>query len=84
MRIDPPPSAAVAAAASPAATAAADPPDDPPGVRSRCHGLRVIPFAMLAVQGKIINSGTLVTPIGIAPAARSRRTISASATAGGP
>src|SRR5581483_12304508 len=48
IRMEPPPSAAVAAAASPAATAAADPPDDPPGVRSRFHGLRVIPFASLA------------------------------------
>ena len=68
-------------ATMPAATAAAEPPEDPPGVREGSHGLRVIPFASLAVQGKIISSGTLVIPIGIAPAARSRRTASASARA---
>ena len=84
IRIDPPPSDAVAAGTSPAATAAAEPPEDPPGVRSRRHGLRVIPLACVTVQGKMSSSGVVVIPTGIAPAARSRRITSASATAGGP
>ena len=82
--MEPPPSAAVAAGIIPAATADADPPEEPPGVRVVSHGLRVMPFASLAVQGQIIISGTLVIPIGMAPAARSRRTISESADSGGP
>ncbi len=84
IRIEPPPSDPVAHGTIPAATAAAEPPDEPPGVRLRSQGLRVIPVASLAVQGKIISSGTLVIPIGTAPAARSRRTTSASAVAAGP
>src|SRR5258705_13523059 len=84
MRIDPPPSLPVQIGIMPTATAAAEPPEDPPGVRSGFHGLRVTPFAAVAVQGKIMSSGTLVIPIGIAPAARSRRTTSPSAGSGGP
>src|SRR6202035_1071745 len=84
IRIDPPPSEAVAAATIPAATADAEPPEEPPGVRAGFHGLRVTPLASVAVQGKIISSGTFVIPIGIAPAARSLRTGSASAVTGGP
>ena len=84
IRIEPPPSEPVAHGTIPAATAAAEPPEDPPGVRVGSHGLRVIPFASLAVQGKIISSGTFVMPIGIAPAARRRRTTSPSAASGGP
>src|SRR5205807_7151322 len=80
----PPPSEPVAQGTMPAATAAADPPEDPPGVRSGFQGLRVIPLASLALHGKIVSSGTLVIPIGMAPAARSRATASASAPAGGP
>src|SRR5438270_12664757 len=84
IRTDPPPSEPVAPATIPAATAAADPPEEPPVVRSGFHGLRVTPVASLAVQGKIISSGTFVIPIGMAPAARSRRTTSESAVSGGP
>src|SRR5436305_11116478 len=84
IRTDPPPSEPVAHGTIPAATAAAEPPDEPPVVRERSQGLRVMPLASLAVQGKIVNSGTLVIPMGIAPAARSRRTTSASVSAGGP
>ena len=84
IRIEPPPSEPVAHGTMPAATAAAEPPEDPPGVRLRSHGLRVTPFASVAVHGKIVSSGTFVMPIGIAPAARSRRTASASARSGGP
>src|ERR1700759_4482313 len=68
IRIEPPPSPAVAAATIPAATAAAGPPDAPPGVRVGSQGLRVTPLATLAVHGKIISSGALVMPTGIAPA----------------
>jgi hypothetical protein len=68
----------------PDATAAADPPDDPPVVRAGFHGFRVTPLAAVAVQGQIISSGTLVTPNGIAPALRSRFTVSPSAASGGP
>jgi hypothetical protein len=74
----------VATGTIPLATAAADPPEEPPGVRVRSQGLRVTPLAAVAVQGKIVSSGTLVIPIGIAPAARRRRIASASAAAGGP
>jgi hypothetical protein len=82
IRIDPPPSAAVAIGASPAATAAAEPPEEPPGVRDGSHGLRVIPLACEAVHGKIISSGTFVIATGIAPAARSRASSTASSAAG--
>ena len=43
MRMEPPPSLAWATGTMPAATAAAAPPDEPPAVRSRFHGLRVVP-----------------------------------------
>src|SRR5579884_1333552 len=76
MRIDPPPSDPVAHGTIPDATAAAEPPEEPPGVRLGSQGLRVTPLAALAVQGHMVSSGTLVIPIGIAPAARSRRTAS--------
>ena len=68
IRSDPPPSEPVAHGTIPDATAAADPPEEPPGVRVVSQGLRVTPFAAVAVHGKIISSGTLVIPIGIAPA----------------
>ncbi len=84
IRSEPPPSEPVAHGTIPDATAAAEPPDEPPGVRVGSQGLRVTPFAAVAVHGKIISSGTLVMPIGIAPAARSRRTTSPSAASGGP
>src|SRR5437588_2414887 len=84
IRIEPPPSEPVAHGTMPAATAAPDPPEDPPGVRVRSHGLRVMPFASVAVHGKIMSSGTFVIPIGIAPAARSRRTASEAAVFDGP
>ena len=64
----------------PAATAAAAPPLDPPGVRDRSHGLRVAPKTALNVCDPAPNSGVLVLPITIAPAARSRSTSSESAS----
>src|SRR5690348_6184424 len=84
IRSEPPPSEPVAQGTIPEATAPAEPPEDPPGVRSGFHGLRVTPLASVAVHGKIISSGTLVIPIGIAPAARRRRTTSPSAGSAGP
>ena len=79
MRVDPPPSLAVAIGTSPAATAAADPPLEPPGVRSRFHGLRVTPQALVLVKLSVPNSGAAVFPTGTAPAARNRATWTESA-----
>ncbi len=66
----------------PVATATASPPLVPPGVRCGSHGLTVSPNSWLTVcTPAIARSGMLVRPIGIAPAARSRRTGGASAFA---
>src|SRR6266516_3738071 len=81
--MDPPPSVAVAIAAIPAAIATADPPEDPPHVRSRFHGLRVGPNNRFDVNPSAANSGRLVLPTTMAPAARSRATTSASLRAAG-
>src|SRR5436190_4853585 len=67
MRIEPPPSDPVAMGTIPAARAADVPPDEPPGVRSRSHGLRVIPNVGLSVCGFRPNSGVLVLPRTTAP-----------------
>ena len=82
MRTLPAPSEPMAAATRPAATAAALPPDEPPGVCSRDHGLRVCPNAGPLVNGHWPSSQVLVLPTITAPAARSRRTTSASVPAG--
>ena len=74
MRIDPPPSDPVASGTIPDASAADVPPDEPPGVRSRSHGLRVMPKVGLSVWGLRPNSGVLVLPTTIAPASRRRDT----------
>ena len=68
MRIEPMPSLPCATATMPAATAAAAPPDEPPGVRSRSHGLRVMP-KVESVAPKTHSSGTRVSPTTTAPAA---------------
>ena len=81
MRIEPAPSAPIAAGTMPAATAAAEPPLDPPGVRSTSHGLRVTPQVTDSVNGHRPSSGIVVLPTTTAPAARSRRTTSASSAA---
>ena len=80
-RIDPIPSDPSARAARPAATAAPLPPLLPPGVKSVFHGLRVAPNVSVSVKDQIIISGTAVLPRITAPAARSRRTTSASCVA---
>ena len=71
-RIEPPPSVPIASGAMPAASAALAPPLEPPGVRSRFQGLRVTPCSGLSVSTLWANSGRLVVPIGIAPAAFTR------------
>src|SRR5260370_25238777 len=77
MRIDPPPSEPMAIGPRPAATAAPAPPEEPPEVLLRSQGLRVIPVRGLSVTPLNPNSGVVVFPIRIVPAARSF------ATAGG-
>ena len=84
MRIDPIPSEPRAIGASPAATAAPLPPLLPPGVRLMSHGFRVDPNSTVSVNDQIIISGTAVLPTMTAPAARSRRTTSASSVLAGP
>jgi hypothetical protein len=84
MRIEPAPSEAVAAGTSAAATAVAEPPLEPPEVRSASHGLRVIPPCAVSQNAQAASSGVRVMPTTIAPAARSRRTNSASSGSGSP
>ncbi len=67
----------------PAATAAAEPPLDPDGVRSRFHGLRVVPNASVWVTPSMPNSAEATMPTGTAPAARSRATCTLSRSDGG-
>src|SRR5438445_13902078 len=78
MRIEPAPSEPSASGARPAATAAAPPPVEPPGVRVRSHGFRDSPNSGLSVEPRQANSGRLVRPTKIAPAARRRATLGVS------
>ena len=78
MRIEPPPSVPTASWPRPAATCADAPPLEPPGVRSRCHGLRVMPVSALSVTPFQPNSGVQVLPRSTAPdlaQARGRRCV---------
>src|SRR5688572_31317765 len=72
IRIEPPPSFACAIGTIPAATAAADPPLEPPTVWSRFQGLRVAPYALGSVVGRMPSSGVFVLPIVTSPASRKR------------
>src|SRR5262249_57740446 len=74
----PPPPEPSATGATPAATAAAPPPVEPPGVRVRSQGLRDSPKSRLSVEPRQANSGRLVRPTKIAPAARRPATLGAS------
>src|SRR5207249_1092322 len=74
MRLDPPPSVPMPNGTRPAATAAAAPPDDPPGVRDRSQGFAVRPNNGASVKHLWPNSGVVVLPTRIAPAALSRAT----------
>src|SRR5437762_8695721 len=60
IRMEPPPSVPIASGPSPAATAALAPPLEPPGVRSRFHGLRVMPNSRLWVAPIQPKAGVLV------------------------
>ncbi len=77
-RIEPPVSVPSASGASPAASAAAEPPLEPPATRSGSRGLRTVPSASLIELKPQANSCVAVLPSTIAPAARTRRTASAS------
>ena len=78
MRMEPPPSVPTCSAPSPAAAAAEAPPLLPPGVRSRCHGLRVGPKTRLWVAPIQPKVGVFVLPTMMPPAALRRSTIGAS------
>ena len=51
----------------PPATAAAEPPEEPPGVRSSCHGLAVVPCRWVRVRLTPPNSDAVVCPASTAP-----------------
>src|SRR5919197_244851 len=78
MRIEPPPWVPMANGPMRVATAAPAPPLEPPGVRSRCHGLREMPVTGLSVTPLKPNSGVVVLPSMTAPAALRRSTTGAS------
>ena len=62
----------------PERSAHAAPPDEPPADRVGSTGLSVVPKSVLKVCDPAANSGTLVLPIGTAPAPRTRSTSSSS------
>src|SRR5450432_741155 len=78
IRIEQPKSVPCASGAIPVATATADPPEEPAGLSAGFQGLRVTPKTSLKVLAPAPNSGVLVLPSTIAPAAFRRRTTSAS------
>ena len=69
-RIEPLVSEASASGTVPAATAAAEPPDEPPQVRRGSNGLPVAPNSRFTVLAPMLNSGMLVLPRMMPPAAR--------------
>ncbi len=79
LRSEPPRSLPSASGTSPAASAAAAPPLLPPQVLARSYGLQVAPKTALKVCDPAPNSGVLVLPMTMAPAARRRSTSRASA-----
>ena len=78
MRTEPPMSVPSASGTQPLATATADPPDDPPALRAGSCGFRVTPQRGLRVKPEWANSGVVVLPTMMAPAAFRRRTITGS------
>ena len=74
MRMEPPPSDPVARGTMPAASAAAAPPDEPPAPLDVSNGFRVGPKMALVVFPIQPNSGVLVLPTTMQPAALSRAT----------
>src|SRR5207247_10328434 len=78
IRSEPPRSEPWARGPRPVASATAAPPLDPPHVSAGFHGLRVGPKTALKVFAPAPNSGVLVLPRTIAPAAFNRSTTRAS------
>src|ERR1700686_730656 len=78
IRIEQPKSRPSARRAIPVAPATADPPEEPAGLNAGFQGLRVTPNTSLKVLAPAANSGVLVLPSTMAPAAFRRRTTSAS------
>lgn len=74
MVMDPAVSVPVANGAMPAATAAAEPPLDPPAVRARSDGVGQSGPSRFVVSPSSVNSGVLVLPTMMAPAALRRST----------
>ena len=74
MRMEPPPSLPVARVQRPAAKAAPAPPLEPPGVRVVSQGLRQGSPNLFSVVPDKPNSGVLVLPRMMAPAALTRST----------
>jgi hypothetical protein len=80
LRSEPPRSLPSASGTMPQASATAAPPLEPPHVFVTSYGLTVRPKTVLNVCEPAANSGVLLLPIVIAPAARTRSTSSASAS----
>src|SRR5438445_4093114 len=80
-RMEPPPSLPTPPTEHPEAIAAASPPLEPPAERVRSQGLLVLPVSKLLLSQAIRNSGVLVLPRRIAPAAFRRATSAASCRA---
>ena len=78
LRSEPPRSEPSAIGTMPQASATAAPPLLPPQVFEASHGLRVAPNTGLKVCEPAPNSGVLVLPMVMAPAARNRSTMIAS------
>ncbi len=70
LRNDPPVSDPVAIGTIPVASATAEPPEDPAADFAGSNGLPVAPYTALRVFAPAPNSGVLVLPSTIAPAAR--------------
>ena len=84
LRSEPPMSEPSASGTMPDASAQAAPPEEPPADRVGSTGLRVVPKIVLKVCEPAANSGTLVLPITVTPARRTRSTISSSCSGRGP
>ena len=66
--------------AMPVASATADPPEEPAAERVGSKGLPVAPYTSLRVLAPAPNSGVLVLPMTMPPAARTRATMPMSAS----
>src|SRR5690242_13597566 len=79
LRSDPPVSEPEHIGTMPVASATAEPPDDPAADFSGSNGLPVTPYTAFRVLAPAPNSGVLVLPTTIAPAARTADTSRSSA-----